>query len=208
MKAMFNPFNQKISISSNNNNTEYTFKEKNGVPKQFSIKIQNSLINTNKIIFLNAEKFLSSSALRSAPATSHNTKTVDFAIIDFRNLDNSDNKEVIIYLIEMGDHTPHELKLKYNSTFSILIAFISKYLQKTSLDPHDFYDFKCSYNLVHVVESELKTEMISSQSKNISKHSPYDFYIIEVNTIDYGCYFSDLESLPRKNIKFESLTVK
>jgi hypothetical protein len=50
--------------------------------------------------------------------------------------------------------------------------------------------------------------MISNPSKNISKHSLYDFNIIEVNTIDYGCHFSDLEILARKNIKFESLTVK
>lgn len=210
MKQMFEHFTT-ISISKgapHNDYTEFVLKEKKGTPEKFSINILTSLVNTNKIVVINAEKFLESAALRKAPPSSHNTKTVDFAIIDFRKINTPNSKEVVIYLIEMGNHSPSELKLKYNSTFSILIAFISKYLQLNNLNPDDSYSFKCSYNLVHVIETELKTEMISDQRKNISKHSEYDFNIIEVSPIDYGRCFSDLESLPKNDLIIKSLTVK
>lgn len=210
MKQMLDPFTSiKISKNPSAKDTEYILKEKDGSPRQFSIEIQNNLISTDKIVFLNAEKFLTSSTLRNSSTTSHNTKTVDFAIIDFRSIESEDN-EITIYLIELGNHSTHQLKLKYNSTFSILTAFISKYLQLTKLNPDDHFKFKCAYRLIHVIESELKQGMISDESKNIKmyKHNKYDFHIIEVNQINHSCQFSDLEHLPKKHMVLESLNVK
>lgn len=210
MKQMLDPFTSiKISKNPSAKDTEYILKEKDGSPRQFSIEIQNNLISTDKIVFLNAEKFLTSSTLRNSSTTSHNTKTVDFAIIDFRSIESEDN-EITIYLIELGNHSTHQLKLKYNSTFSILTAFISKYLQLTKLNPDDHFKFKCACRLIHVIESELKQGMISDESKNIKmyKHNKYDFHIIEVNQINHSCQFSDLEHLPKKHMVLESLNVK
>lgn len=225
MKQMFDPFSYiKISKNSllNTDYTEYVLKEKNGgAPKQFCIKIANNL-TTDKIVIINAEKFLASATLvKPKPVQPqhsglnledlYNSRPVDFAVIDFRNLNlESENNEIIIYLIELGNHSPHELKLKYNSTFSILTAFISKYLQLHKLNPDDHFKFKCAYGLIHVIESELKLGMISDESKNIksSKHTKYDYYIIKVNSIDYSCQFEDIESFPKKYMVLESLIVK
>lgn len=221
MKQMFDPFAHiKISQNHQNKYTEYVLKERRGIPKQFSILIENNIIITDKIVVINAEKFLASVTLvKPQPVQSqhnglnlealYNSCPIDFAIIDFRNLESEDN-EITIYLIELGNHSTHQLKLKYNSTFSILTAFISKYLQLTKLNPDDHFKFKCAYRLIHVIESELKLGMISDESKNINmyKHTKYDFHIIEVNQINHSCQFSDLEHLPKKHMVLESLNLK
>lgn len=211
MKQMFEPFT-KIKISENHSSntgyTEYVLKERDGVPKQFSILIKDDIIATGKFVVINAERFLASSTLRTVPSGCYNSKTVDFAIIDFRNLDT--DKQIKVYLIELGNHTTHELQLKYNSAFSIITAFISKHMQLTLPKPADEnFKFECIYKLVHVIEPNIKTLMVSSTDNNIiiDNHSKKHVTTIEINATNFSCQFEALESLSDKHLTIESLTI-